>query len=204
MNRSGRKDKGNGNGINIPVTDIEETTVETTEDEPFETEPVTISREEYEALTAQAAHSREQYLLAVADFENFRKRAEREKTDIVCFANENLIYKLLPILDNLQRALSIELDQAGIDSVLEGVRMVNDQLYSVLGACGLEPVEAVGGPFDPQYHEAVGVLPSVEHDEGTVISELQRGYSLKGKILRPSMVHVAGQPSGDKGNEGDN
>ena len=204
MNRSGRKDKGNGDGINIPVTDIEETAGETTEDVFVETEPVTISGEEYEALTAQAVRSREQYLLAVADFENFRKRAEREKEDIVCFANENLIYKLLPILDNLQRALSMELDQAGIDSVLEGVRMVNDQLYSVLGACGLEPVEAVGGPFDPQYHEAVGVLPSVEHEEGTVISELQRGYSLKGKILRPSMVHVASQPSGNEGNEGDN
>ncbi len=204
MNRSGRKDKGNGNGIEIPVTDIEETAGEMIEDEPVETEPVTISREEYEALIAQAVRSREQYLLAVADFENFRKRVEKEKVDIVCFANENLIHELLPILDNLQRALSMEPDQTGIDSVLEGVRMVNDQLYSVLGACGLEPVDAVGGPFDPQYHEAVGVLPSVEHDEGTVISELQRGYSLKGKILRPSMVNVAGQPSGNNDNEGDN
>ena len=204
MNRSGRKDKGNGNGIVIPVTDIEETAGEMIEDEPVETEPVTISREEYEALIAQAVRSREQYLLAVADFENFRKRVEKEKVDIVCFANENLIHELLPILDNLQRALSMEPDQTGIDSVLEGVRMVNDQLYSVLGACGLEPVDAVGGPFDPQYHEAVGVLPSVEHDEGTVISELQRGYSLKGKILRPSMVNVAGQPSGNNDNEGDN
>jgi molecular chaperone GrpE len=204
LNRSDRKNKGNGNGIEIPVTDIEETAGETTADEPVEAEPVTISREEYEAIVAEAARSREQYLMAVADFDNFRKRAAREKEDIVCFANENLIYELLPILDNLQRALSMELDQAGMDSVLEGVRMVNDQLYSVLGACGLEPVEAVGIPFDPQYHEAVGVLPSEEHDEGTVISEFQKGYSLKGKILRPSMVHVAGQPSGNNTDEGDN
>jgi molecular chaperone GrpE len=140
----------------------------------------------------------------VADFENFRKRVQREKEDIVCFANEKLIFELLPILDNLQRALSMELDRAGTESILEGLRMVTGQLHSILGACGLEPVDAVGGPFDPQYHEAVGVLPSDEHDEGTVISELQKGYSLKGKILRPSMVHVAGQPSGANGNEGDN
>jgi molecular chaperone GrpE len=204
LNRSDRKDKGNDNGINIPVTDIEETVNETTEDRPVETEPVTISREEYEALLAEADRSREQYLLAVADFENFRKRVEREKEDIVCFANEKLIHELLPILDNLQRALSLKLDQAGADSILEGVRMVSTQLHSVLGACGLEPVEAVGGPFDPQYHEAVGVLPSEEHDEGTVISELQKGYRLSGRILRPSMVHVAGKPSGTNNNEGDN
>ena len=204
MNRSGKKENGSGNGIQIPVTDIKDAAGETPEADAVEVEPVTISREEYEDLKDQAVRSRDQYLLAVADFENFRKRSEKEKENVVCFANENLIHQLLPILDNLERALSVKLDQAGIDSVLEGVRMVNDQLYSVLGACGLEPVDAVGGPFDPQYHEAVGVLPSREHDEGTVISELQKGYSLKGKILRPSMVHVAGPPSGNKDNEGDN
>jgi len=204
LNRSNRKDKGNGNGIKIPVTDVEEKASEAQADEPVETGPVTISAEEYETLLAEAARSKEQYLLAVADFENFRKRVEREKADIVCFANEDLIHQLLPILDNLQRALTMDLDQAGADSVLEGVRMVTKQLHSVLGACGLEAVEAVGGPFDPQHHEAVGVLPSEEHAEGTVISELQKGYSLKGKVLRPSMVHVAGQPFGTNGSEGDN
>ena len=204
MSRWEQKNKGNGNGIEIPVTDIEETVSETTEDKPVEMESVTLSREEYEALVEEAARSRDQYLLAVADFENFRKRMEKEKEDIVCFANEKLIHELLPVLDNLQRALSMELDQAGADSILEGVRMVSTQLHLVLGACGLEPVEAVGGPFDPQHHEAVGVLPTGEHDEGTVISELQKGYRLKGRILRPSMVRVAGQPSGTAGDEGDN
>lgn len=198
MSRSDQKNKGNGNGIEIPVTDMEET-----QTEAAETEPVTISREEYEDLVDQAAKAREQYLLAVADFENYRKRMEKEKENIVCFANERLIQELLPILDNLQRALSMELDQAGANSILEGVRMVSGQLHSVLGACGLEPVEAVGSPFDPQYHEAVGVLPSEEHDEGTVVSELQKGYSLKGKVLRPSMVHVAAQTSRTDGTEGD-
>jgi len=204
LSRSDRKNKGNGNGIEIPVTDIEDTISDQIEDGPVETEPVTLPRDEYEALVAEAARSRDQYLLAVADFENFRKRMEREKEDIVCFANENLIHQLLPILDNLQRALSMELDQAGADSILEGVRMVSGQLHSVLGVCGLEPVEAVGSSFDPQYHEAIGVLPSEEHEEGTVVSELQKGYSLKGKILRPSMVHVAGQPSGTNNSDGDN
>lgn len=204
MKRADRKDKGNGNGIEVPVTDNEETAGGEREDETAEAKTVTIPREEYDALVEEAAKAREQYLLAVADFENYRKRVQKEKDELVCFANERLIQELLPILDNLQRALSMELDQAGADSILEGVRMVSSQLHSVLGACGLEPVKAVGGPFDPQFHEAVGVLPSEEHDEGTVISELQKGYSLKGKILRPSMVHVAGQSSETGGNEGDN
>jgi molecular chaperone GrpE len=204
LNRSDRKNKGNSDGIEIPVTDVEETVSLTAEEEPDQEGSVTIPLEEYEALVEEAARSREQYLLAVADFENFRKRVEKEKEDIVCFANERLIHELLPILDNLQRALSTGLDQAGADSILEGVRMVSAQLHSVLGACGLEPLEAVGGPFDPQQHEAVGVLPSDEHVDGTVISELQKGYRLKGKILRPSMVHVAGQPAGTRDSEGDN
>lgn len=202
MSRKDQKDKGNG--IEIPVTDIEEAVNETGEDNAVEAELVTMTRNEYDALMDEAARAKEQYLLAVADFENFRKRVQREKENIVCFANEKLILELLPILDNLQRALTMELDQAGTESILEGVRMVTGQLHSVLGACGLEPVEAIGSSFDPQYHEAVGVLPSEEHDEGTVISELQKGYSLRGRILRPSMVHVAGQSSGTNGSDGDN
>ena len=204
MKRTDQKDKGNGNGFEIQVNDVEETASETAEGAAAEGETVTLSREEYDALVDEAAQAKEQYLLAVADFDNFRKRAEREREEIVCFANERLIHELLPILDNLERALSTQLDKAGADSILEGVRMVNAQLHAILGACGLEPVEAVGGPFDPQYHEAVGVLPSNEHDEGTVVSELQRGYSLKGRILRPAMVHVAGQADVSSNDEGDN
>ena len=83
-----------------------------------------------------------------------------------------------------------------MESILDGVRMVNRQLQYVLTGCGLEPVQAVGSAFDPQVHEAVGVLPSGDHDEGTVLAELQKGYKLKGKVLRHSMVHVAGQADG--------
>lgn len=199
MNRSDRDNKGSGDRIEIPVAGPDEEKIsEAAEETAEEKETVTLSREEYDALLQEAAQAREQYLLAVADFENYRKRVQKEKEDIVCFANEKLIHELLPILDNLQRALSMKLDQAGADSFLEGVHMVSSQLHSVLSSCGLEPVEAVGSPFDPKYHEAVGVLPSEEHDEGTVISELQKGYRLKGKVLRPSMVHVAGQPSVNK------
>lgn len=204
MTRSDRNQKNTGSETRIPVIETSETTEDKMETLPEEAEPVAITREEYDALVQEAAQAKEKYLLAVADFENYKKRVQKEKEDIVCFANEKLIHELLPILDNLQRALTMNLDQAGVESVLEGVRLVNSQLHSILGACGLEPVEAVGGPFDPKHHEAIGVLPSEEHDEGTVISELQKGYKLKGKILRPSMVNVARQPLDNDDKQGDN
>ena len=157
---------------------------------------VPLSAEECGALQAQIEELKDRYLRTAADFDNFRKRVEKERENFVCYANEKLISDLLPILDNLERALSADQNGINVESVLEGVRMVIKQLNSVLTACGLEPVQAVGAVFDPQIHEAVGVLPSEQHDEGTVVSELQRGYKLKGKVLRHSMVHVAGQPGG--------
>ena len=165
-----------------------------------ETQEVTITLEEYEGMKAAIEETRDQHLRAAADFDNYRKRMEKDRETLVCFANESLISDLLPILDNLDRAL--DADQGGdhAGDVLEGVRMISSQLHKVLGQCGLEPLASVGKPFDPSLHEAVGVLKASGHDEGTVVAELQRGYSLKGKVVRPSMVHVAGEPGGDSEN----
>ena len=152
---------------------------------------VTIPVMEYEELREQAAEWKDRCLRAAADFENLRKRMEREREDIMCFANERLISELLPILDNLDRALSVSPSRESLGSIVEGVRMISRQLHGVLEQCGLEPLKTVGEPFDPNLHEAVGVLPSAQHDEGTVVAEVQKGYRLKGKVLRHSMVHVA-------------
>jgi molecular chaperone GrpE len=162
---------------------------------------VTIPVQHYEELKTQVEELKDRYLRTAADFENFRKRSEKERENIVCYANEKLISDLLPILDNLERALTAVPNGTNLESILEGVHMVSKNLHSVLGACGLEPVRAIGTPFDPQIHEAVGVLPSEQHDEGTVMSEIQKGYRLKGKVLRHSIVHVAGQPGNGSGGE---
>lgn len=164
-----------------------------------EEQKISISAREYEELIAQAEELKDRYLRVAADFDNYRKRMEREKEEIICYANEKLVSDLLPILDNLERALAADPEGTNVEGILEGIRMVSRQLHSVLTGCGLEPVHAVGSTFDPRFHEAVGVLPSGEHDEGTILAELQKGYKLKGKILRHSMVHVAGQPDGDSG-----
>ena len=201
MKRSKGKGNGDGDAVQIPVTDGEAVDPGDVAEANSSEELVTLPIEEYETLRAEAAELKDRYLRVVADFDNYRKRVAKEKEDLVCFANERLICDLLPVLDNLERALSVDLDQAGMDSVLAGVKMVSEQFHSLLHSCGLEPVEAVGHTFDPNHHEAVGVLPTADHDEGTVISEMQKGYSLKGKVLRPSMVHVAGKPVDDNNRE---
>ena len=175
-------------------------------DEEGETPLVTVPLSEYEELVGKAAEYAEYkdlYLRAAADLDNYRKRTAREREDLVCFANERLVHDLLPILDNLDRALEAEEPTPATMSILEGVRMVTDQLKGVLEKCGLESLSPVGESFDPNIHEAIGVLPSQHHEEGTVINELQRGYTFRGKVVRPSMVHVSGGKSADpeKGEE---
>ena len=134
---------------------------------------------------------RDQYLDALrrlkAEFENSRKRQERERARILSMASERLVQDLLPVLDNLDRAL-----EAGGD-IREGVQATREQLAAVLAEEGLLPVASDGQPFDPNVHDAVMGQPSEEHEEGTIIQTFQRGYLLNGKPIRPAKVVVAQQ-----------
>jgi molecular chaperone GrpE len=134
---------------------------------------------------------RDQYLDALrrlkAEFENSRKRQERERSRIFSMASERLVQELLPVLDNLDRAL-----EAGGD-IREGVNATRDQLAEVLANEGLLPVASDGQPFDPNVHDAVMGQHSEEHEEGTIIQTFQRGYLLNGKPIRPAKVVVAKQ-----------
>ena len=134
---------------------------------------------------------RDQYLDALrrlkAEFENSRKRQERERARILAMASERLVQELLPVLDNLDRAL-----EAGGD-IRQGVQATREQLAEVLAEEGLLPVASDGQPFDPNVHDAVMGQPSEEHEDGTVIQTFQRGYLLNGKPIRPAKVVVAKQ-----------
>jgi molecular chaperone GrpE len=153
----------------------------------LELDEVTVLSVELEA----ARQERDQYLDALrrlkAEFENSRKRQERERLRILSMASERLVQELLPVLDNLDRAL-----EAGGD-IREGVQATRDQLADVLGEEGLLPVASDGHPFDPNVHEAVMGQYSEEHEEGTIIQTFQRGYVLNGKPIRPAKVVVAKQ-----------
>jgi molecular chaperone GrpE len=166
---------------------IEEEPLAEVEPGVAETEPPSALAEELE----EARRERDEYLDALqrlkAEFENSRKRQERERTRILETASERLVVELLPVLDNLDRALEVEGD------IREGVRATRDQLADVLGREGLLPVASDGQPFDPNVHEAVMGQPSDEHEEGTILQTFERGYLLNGKPVRPAKVVVAKQ-----------
>ena len=127
-----------------------------------------------------------------ADFDNFRKRAQREKDEARQFANQGLLEKLLPVLDNFEMALTAVKDAD--PSVRDGVQMILDQLLGVLKESGVEPVDAMGQPFDPNLHEALSQEETTEVEEGTVVQQVQRGYKLNDRLVRPARVVVAKAP----------
>ncbi len=159
------------------------------------------SPEELEALKQQAAKAEENWqrlLRATADFDNFKKRAAREKQESIRYANEALMSKMLPLLDNFEMALaatqSTSTDPA-VQALQTGVSMVFQQFKSALTESGLEEIEAVGKPFDPNWHEAVSQQESSEVPEGQVLQQLRKGYRLKDRLLRATTVIVAKQPA---------
>ena len=167
---------------------------EDTEVEPVSDEEPSLQWDEATVLSVEleaTRRERDQYLDALrrlkAEFENSRKRQERERSRILSMASERLVQELLPVLDNLDRAL-----EAGGD-IREGVQATRDQLANVLGDEGLLPVASDGQIFDPNVHEAVMGQFSEEHEEGTIIQTFQRGYVLNGKPIRAAKVVVAKQ-----------
>lgn len=124
-----------------------------------------------------------------ADFENYRKRVEREIRDIEDFSTSSLIRRLLPVLDDMELAVSSA--EKGDSGMVEGIRMVQKNLSAALQSEGLKPIDAVGKPFDPEFHEAVERIDGTgKSDRDMVVAEIRRGYTLKDKVLRPSMVRV--------------
>ncbi len=152
--------------------------------------------EELKEVRAEAEKNWDLYLRERAERENFRKRMQREKEDLARFANENLLREFLPIFDNLERAVAhFANGQEGGAGLLEGVSLTLDQFQKVLEKFGVVPVEAVGQPFDPAWHEAMGQVESAEHPPNTVVQEMQKGYILNDRLLRPALVLVAKAPS---------
>lgn len=129
------------------------------------------------------------YMRLMADFQNYKKRVEKEKKDLYSYANEQLITELLEILDNFERALEQETGEEGFK---EGMNMIFKQLTGVLEKSGLAEIPALGEEFDPNFHNAVMTEESGEYESGKVSGVMQKGYTLNGKVIRPSMVKVAG------------
>ena len=146
-------------------------------------------KKEISKLQKENQALQEQVLRIRAEADNFRKRMQKEKDDFARFAREGFIRDLLPVKDNLERALAhAEKDPS---SIVDGVRMTLEQFDSILRNMGVEPIESVGKPFDPSLHEAMAQVESDEYEPNTVVEEFQKGYTLHGRLLRPAMVTVA-------------
>jgi molecular chaperone GrpE len=155
---------------------------------------VTLTAAEYEALKEKAAKSEEHWDKIVrlnADFDNAKKRLEKRSQDLVKFANEQFLVEMLPVVDDLDRAMA-SLDQGhDLEKVKQGLHLVQNTFHKVLAKNGVEPIESAGQPFDPNLHEAVGETVTDKVDEGHIAEELQKGYMLHGRLARPSRVRVA-------------
>lgn len=170
---------------------------------PTPVETVQLGRDEYErlvAIAAEAEKTRELMLRVAADFENYKKRAARERQEAIMFANQELVMKLLPIIDNFELAVAHAGntgDAAGaelVKSFADGMRMILQQFRSVLAAFGVEEIDATGSMFDPNIHDAVAQEASAEVPEGHVLRQIRKGYKLHGRVLRPAAVVVAKLP----------
>lgn len=179
--------------IKHPVTDEKEEKEKT----------VSLKEKEYLKLKEEADKAKEYWdrlLRFQADFENTRKRLEREKQDFVKFANEGIILELLNILDDLERTVELaQTKHQDLSAFLKGVEMILAHLYEMLKEYGLKPIEAEGKLFDPHLHEALMQIEDKDKPEHTIVEELQKGYLLNDRVIRTTKVKVSKQSTEDRG-----
>jgi molecular chaperone GrpE len=179
-----------------PLTEVEPSAPDAAADS-IPSPPLT--PEQVDALRAQAAQANahwDRYVRAMADLENYRKRAAREKGEAAQAAVESLLGKLLPVLDHFEMALAAASDpNTTLESLRSGVTLIQGQLRQALVEAGLEEINALGEPFDPNVHEAVSQLASSEVPDNHVLHQLRKGYRLRNRLLRPASVVVARPPT---------
>ena len=143
---------------------------------------------ERDRLLAENTDLRDALLRRAAEFDNFRKRSERERADVCEYAAADAVSAMLPVLDDLERALKVQTTDA---DYVKGIELIYQRMAEALTKLGLQPIEAEGKPFDPNFHHAIEMVQTKEHEDQTVLAELLRGYTFKGRLLRASMVKVA-------------
>ena len=147
----------------------------------------------------------DKYLRLAAEFDNYKRLAQRDQREQIRFGNEHLLKELLPVVDNLERAIKAAQSSTSSDGLVKGVDLTLKQLQGVLGKFGVQSIPTTGQPFDPSGHQAVASVPSTQVPDKHVVEEFQRGYRLHDRILRPAMVTVSsGAVAGAGSNGADN
>ncbi len=176
--------------VEVPVPDAAEE--ETVTPEGAAPEYVLTLEEQLAAKEKEARENWDRFLRERADLENYRKRVGREKEELLNYGNKSLLEEILPVIDNLERALA-HASEDGQGAVVEGIRMTHGMLLTALKKFSVTPIEAVGALFDSAFHQAMAQVPTDQYEPNTVVEEYQKGYMLKERLLRPAMVTVATQ-----------
>ena len=161
-------------------------------------ETMDIPRSEYDGLLKEKERADQYYdrwLRLQAEFENTKKRLDRERIEAIKYASTDIIAKILPIVDDFDRAVEAVRATKDIEALLKGVEIIRAEIDRILKQDGVERIEALGQPFDPHVHEAMMMVETDDHPEGTVVEELQPGYKLNGRLLRPAKVKVSKKKS---------
>jgi len=178
-------------GEELDVTCIEDESSEENEADITTAEPATEELiEEIKRVRAEKDEQLDQLIRMKAEFENYKKRVQREIEQRVRYAEEEFVRRLLSALDSFDRALDQSTPESGVSAVMEGFEQIRQQFHDAFEASGVTMVDSVGSKFDPYFHEAMMVVESDEHNEDTVVDELERGYTLRGKVIRPAKVAV--------------
>ncbi|MDP3014501.1 MAG: nucleotide exchange factor GrpE [Candidatus Subteraquimicrobiales bacterium] len=166
------------------------------EEKPEKESKASSLKKEFEEKEKEVADYLDRLKRLQAEFENYKKRILKEQTQFLELASQNIISELLSVLDNLERALASSKEGGNFESFIKGVEMVHNQFLQVLEGAGLKVVNPIGKHFDPREHEAFLQVESNEHEEGTIVEVLQKGYLLKDRVLRPAIVKVAKNSQG--------
>ncbi len=192
-----------GKNKDVEVDPLSNDTVEDSEEQMVETEEITVEGpiSALEESGRLALEYLDHLQRLQAEFDNYKKRVDREKKELIEYANAELIPELIDIMENLERGVASAKESGDIDSIVKGMEMVSNQLMDILGSRGLKPIEAVGKKFDPHYHEAMMMTPTDEYPYNTVIEEFQQGYVMKDKVIRYSRVRVSVNENNNENSE---
>ncbi|NOX20074.1 MAG: nucleotide exchange factor GrpE [Nitrospirae bacterium] len=163
--------------------------VEKTEEEvvPVEKSP----EEELQELRKELEEYKDKYIRLYAEFENYKKRVQKDRTELIKYGSEPLMIELLTVLDNLEMAISHANEQSSIESLLQGVEITLKEFKKILNKFGVKEIEALGKPFDPEYHHAMAQVERADVEDKTVVEEYRKGYTYNDKVIRPSLVAVS-------------
>ncbi len=150
-------------------------------------------------MKAQIEKLQSDMLYLKADFENYKKRMIKERSDIIKYGSENMVVALLDLLDNFERAMSMELTAENVQSFSDGINMIANEFKSVLNRFGVSEVKALGETFNPSFHEAMGTEPTDQYSPGTISKVFTKPYKLHDRLVRPGRVIVAEEPKKDEG-----